>query len=451
MNAKVHRTLIIGLLLVALVVLAGCGTLNVEVEPGSASPTAEVATPKPTEEPAATEEPAGELPADVRSALEVAFGYILASDGPEFPALDSGWQVENVTPENLVGSTTFELRNGNYAATVRYPIVAPEDAIFYITAEDRSTSYRWEGTVNAQGEVVGMPDISQFEPATFRSDPLGFEFDYPVEWTVSDQGQIGDRGSTTQFLDGERVAMQMTIYLWDPQNDLAAYLEQRKGAWNASGMTLLAEEDWLLAEGHPAAAFTLETVEGEIAYFFLTTIGDRYLELSGSPQTELVAAVAHTVRLFEPVTASDAHRDLGCSTAGEGTSEWVACNVMDALSSRNLAALPGYIGEQLVIGYWLSEGITVPPADAPAELQNLLAADGSMFPLTFTVDQDQFPPLMNMGVEGMFGPDVAVAHIIYSEGWGQDGLGAALIFIASDGAGGFYWHGMIYSAEHFDK
>jgi hypothetical protein len=38
MNAKVHRTLIIGLLLVALVVLAGCGTLNVEVEPGRRRP-----------------------------------------------------------------------------------------------------------------------------------------------------------------------------------------------------------------------------------------------------------------------------------------------------------------------------------------------------------------------------------------------------------------------------
>ena len=84
-------------------------------------------------------------------------------------------------------------------------------------------------------------------------------------------------------------------------------------------------------------------------------------------------------------------------------------------------------------------------------LANLLAADGSAFPLTFTTDQSQFPPLMDMGVEGMFGPDVAVAQIIYSEGWGQDGLGAALIFIAQNEAGAFYWHGMVYSFEHFDK
>jgi hypothetical protein len=55
-----------------------------------------------------------------------------------------------------------------------------------------------------------------------------------------------------------------------------------------------------------------------------------------------------------------------------------------------------------------------------------------------------------MQVEGMFGPDVVIAHIIYSEGWGLDGQGAALIFIAQN-EDRFYWHGMVFSSERFDK
>jgi hypothetical protein len=51
----------------------------------------------------------------------------------------------------------------------------------------------------------------------------------------------------------------------------------------------------------------------------------------------------------------------------------------------------------------------------------------------------------------MFGPDVNVAEIIYSEGWGEDGKGAALLYIARDEAGKFYWHGMVFSFGLFDK
>ena len=298
---------------------------------------------------------------------------------------------------------------------------------------------------------TSTPAPLPFEAATFRSDPFGFEFDYPADWTVSNLGAIGSRGSAMQFLDGDRVAMQMTFYLWDPKYDLPAYIDQRQTAWAASDMTVLAEEDWLLEADHPAASFVIQGQGDDTAYFFYTTIADRYLELSGDEEIDLLATIAGTMRLFEPVVSSDAAGALGCLTAVTQTAENVACNVMDGIRSRNTAALPSFMTDSFMLGYWQSEGIAISPAEAVAELgSTLLPADPGAYPLTFTTDRSQFPPLQDIPLEGMFGPNVAIDHVIYSEGWGQDGQGAALIFIAHNDDR-FYWHGLIFSPEHFDK
>ncbi len=72
-------------------------------------------------------------------------------------------------------------------------------------------------------------------------------------------------------------------------------------------------------------------------------------------------------------------------------------------------------------------------------------------PITFTTDREKFPPLAGIQPERMFGPEVDIAQVIYSEGWEPDGAGAALLFIALDVSGDYTWHGMVYSDGHFDK
>ena len=71
--------------------------------------------------------------------------------------------------------------------------------------------------------------------------------------------------------------------------------------------------------------------------------------------------------------------------------------------------------------------------------------------MPFTTVLSQFPPLAGQPPAGLLGPEVNIVLVIYSEGWGPDGQGAALLFIAQDQAGKFYWPGMVYSPEHFDK
>ncbi len=124
---------------------------------------------------------------------------------------------------------------------------------------------------------------------------------------------------------------------------------------------------------------------------------------------------------------------------------WVACNIQDALRSRNISALLGYLEDPFIIGYWLSEGVFYSPeefVDLLPQLYNFNDPDYTPR-LTFTTDRSQFPELDGRPLEDRFGPDVNVVEVIYSEGWGAEGDQESLIFISQDSAGDFKWHSML--------
>ena len=42
-------------------------------------------------------------------------------------------------------------------------------------------------------------------------------------------------------------------------------------------------------------------------------------------------------------------------------------------------------------------------------------------------------------------------QVIYSEGWGLDGQGSALLYFVRDDSGRLVWQALLYSFGHFDK
>jgi hypothetical protein len=156
---------------------------------------------------------------------------------------------------------------------------------------------------------TGTPRSStSFESAIYRNAAAGFEFDYPATWFVGPSEQHS-RGGITAFTSWQRptdvfpnetppgeTRMDVTVQLWDPTGDLDAFLGQRHSAWDASGIAVISEERWTLEDDRAAAAFVVEGPDGAQAYFFFTTIGDRYLVLSGDGDLALLAEIAHTVR-----------------------------------------------------------------------------------------------------------------------------------------------------------
>ncbi len=98
----------------------------------------------------------------------------------------------------------------------------------------------------------GKLPAASFESRTYINERVGFALDYPAGWSVN-EAVIGSRGSQVQFLSSPDLAdlavlpegatrVSATVYQWDPKNDLAAFIENQKNAWEASDFTILAEE-----------------------------------------------------------------------------------------------------------------------------------------------------------------------------------------------------------------
>jgi hypothetical protein len=129
---------------------------------------------------------------------------------------------------------------------------------------------------------------------------------------------------------------------------------------------------------------------------------------------------------------------------------WVICNVQASFRSRNTQPLLGYMGEPFKIGYWQSEGVERTREEALREFENnLIPPNPSQ--MTFTLDESLFPPLFGMQPEQIFPPDANIVEVVYSEGWGQDGQGAALLYFSEKPNGGYYFYGIVIAGQHFDK
>ncbi len=146
---------------------------------------------------------------------------------------------------------------------------------------------------------------ASFQSQTYISDSAGFALDYPAGWTVNEM-VVGPRGTQVQFLSSPELANAATlpdgatrvsanIYQWDPKNDLAAYVDHMKTAWEASGFTIVDEQELMLDLGVPARQYTVQTAEGQ-AVFLIAALGDQYLVVSGEGNLDLVKEIVQRVR-----------------------------------------------------------------------------------------------------------------------------------------------------------
>ena len=144
-----------------------------------------------------------------------------------------------------------------------------------------------------------------FEPALYRDDANGFEFDYPADWSLDPNSVIGSRatqalllspGTTAEALAEAGSRLSIVVYDWEPKGDLAAYVAQRRLAWDSSGFKVMNGSMTALIDGRPASDFFIEPPGGSLSYFLLTPVGDRYLQLAGEGDLALIESIARTLR-----------------------------------------------------------------------------------------------------------------------------------------------------------
>src|SRR5687768_487052 len=159
----------------------------------------------------------------------------------------------------------------------------------------------------APTEAASNPKLpaASFESQPYINEEAGFALDYPAGWTVNEV-VVGSRGTQVQFLSAPEVAdmptlpegatrVNATIYQWDPRNDLAAFVANQKSAWEASGITILDEQELVLELGLPAVIFTVKAPESDMV-FLIAALKDQYLVLSGEGNLDLVKEIVQRVR-----------------------------------------------------------------------------------------------------------------------------------------------------------
>ena len=166
------------------------------------------------------------------------------------------------------------------------------------------------GTEPAATEMIVIPQgkipAASFESQTYVDETTGFALDYPANWTAT-QSTIGDRGSQTVLLSKPELAdaaelpagetrVTVTVNQWDPKNDLAAFVDTRKTAWDASGFTIVEEEEPVLDLGLAANQFVIQTADGKQVLFLFAAVGDQYVSISGEGDMALVKEIAARLR-----------------------------------------------------------------------------------------------------------------------------------------------------------
>jgi len=153
-------------------------------------------------------------------------------------------------------------------------------------------------------------------------------------------------------------------------------------------------------------------------------------------------------RMIDPPGPGGLPSSQACESGYVGSVEEAIEFIQYNLEIGNHWPFSYFIGNPFVIGYWQSEGVSIPRDQAYQQLTDyLLPSPEEAF---ITTDKSEYPSeydLYGLSVEDMWGPDVDVAATLYSKGWGPEGQDEAILIIArchGETYDAYYWYGILY-------
>ena len=90
---------------------------------------------------------------------------------------------------------------------------------------------------------------------------------------------------------------------------------------------------------------------------------------------------------------------------------------------------------------------TLPPAELVKRMQSRLLPDTSRTPV-FIPDAD-ITSILGANAPTTLGPGLIVVRVLYSQGWGDDGKGEAVLYISELPDKSFAWYGLLFDKDGF--
>ena len=122
-----------------------------------------------------------------------------------------------------------------------------------------------------------------------------------------------------------------------------------------------------------------------------------------------------------------------------------------AVESSDFDAMRGLMDDNLfVIAFWPGNSLPPMPADdAIGQLRNLHMTGA---PIRFSEADAPLAELLN-GQDPLhvFQSDVQVVDVLFSQGWGPEGLGEAMLFVAQRPDGSYWWYSIIIAPNGFPR
>jgi hypothetical protein len=115
-----------------------------------------------------------------------------------------------------------------------------------------------------------------------------------------------------------------------------------------------------------------------------------------------------------------------------------------AIVQREFEDMQALMGESFEISGWQAGGAAFPPAEAIARLQSEFYPPEGY--LVSFAEQPDLSALLGANPADFFGGGVS---FLYSNGWGPDGQGEAILVIDVTPEGVLYWRGVLFALDGF--
>lgn len=122
-----------------------------------------------------------------------------------------------------------------------------------------------------------------------------------------------------------------------------------------------------------------------------------------------------------------------------------------SVESADFGVMRGLMDDNLfVIAFWPGNSLPPLPADdAIGQLRNLHMTGG---PIRFPEPDAPLSEMLgNQDPLHIFQSDVQVVDVLFSQGWGPEGLGEAMLFVAQRADGSFWWYSIIIAPTGFPR